>query len=123
MVTLEQLVPKDHLVRKIDKYIDFEFIRDETNAYYCQDNGRPAVDPVRLFKIILLGYLFGIPSERKLVKEIDVNVAYRWFLKMGLTEKPIDASTLSQTASVDSTEQIFLNECLPASLNKLLARV
>ncbi|WP_282111343.1 transposase, partial [Shewanella algicola] len=52
--------------------------------------------PVRLFKIMLLGYLFGIPSERKLIKEIEVNVAYRWFLRMGLTEKVIDASTLSQ---------------------------
>ncbi len=91
MVTLEQLVPKDHLVRKIDKAIDFEFIRDEVAHLYCANNGRPAVDPVRQFKIMLLGYIFGIPSKRKLIKEIEVNVAYRWFLKMGLTEKVIDA--------------------------------
>ena len=62
MISLEQLVPKDHLVRKVAKAIDFEFIRDEVAHLYCQDNGRPAVDPVRLFKIMLLGYLFGIES-------------------------------------------------------------
>lgn len=114
MVTLEQLVPKEHLVRKIDKAIDFEFIRDEVAHLYCHNNGRPAVDPVRLFKIMLLGYLFGIPSERKLMKEIEVNVAYRWFLRMGLTEKVIDASTLSQNRirrfnDTDVFERIFTN--------------
>ncbi|TNH24827.1 transposase, partial [Testudinibacter sp. TR-2022] len=64
MVTLEQLVPKDHLVRKIDQAIDFEFIRDEVAHLYCHNNGRPAIDPVRLFKMMLLGYIFGIKSER-----------------------------------------------------------
>ena len=112
MISLEQLVPKDHLVRKIDKAIDFEFIRDEVAHLYCQDNGRPAVDPVRLFKIMLLGYIFGIKSERQLVKEIEVNVAYRWFLRMSLTEKVIDASTLSQNRirrfnGTDVFERIF----------------
>lgn len=112
MVTLEQLVPKDHLVRKVDKAIDFEFIREEVAHLYCSDNGRPPVDPVRLFKIMLLGYLFGISSERRLVKEIEVNVAYRWFLRMGLTEKVIDASTLSQNRirrfnNTDVFERIF----------------
>lgn len=96
LVSIEQLVPPDHLVRKVDAAIDFEFIRDLVKDCYCLDNGRPPVDPVRLFKIMLLGYLFGVPSERKLVKEIQVNAAYRWFLGMSLTEKVIDASTLSQ---------------------------
>ena len=112
MISLEQLVPKDHLVRKVAKAIDFEFIRDEVAHLYCHDNGRPAVDPVRLFKIMLLGYLFGIKSERQLVKEIEVNVAYRWFLGMSLTEKVIDASTLSQNRlrrfnGTDVFERIF----------------
>ena len=114
MVTLEQLVPQDHLLRKITATIDFEFIREEVRHLYCENNGRPAVDPVRLFKIMLLGYLFGIPSERKLVKEIEVNVAYRWFLGMGLTEKVIDASTLSQNRirrfnGTDVFENVFYN--------------
>ncbi|WP_233081970.1 IS1182 family transposase [Rheinheimera soli] len=96
MVTLEQLVPKDHLVRKIDTAIDFEFIRTEVAHLYCKDNGRPAIDPVVLFKIMLLGYIFGVPSERRLIQEIEVNVAYRWFLRLSLTDKVPDASTLSQ---------------------------
>lgn len=95
-ITLDEMVPEDHLVRKIDAAISFDFIHDTVAHLYCPDNGRPAIDPVRLIKMMLLGYLFGIPSERRLVKEIQVNVAYRWFLRMGLTEKVPDASTLSQ---------------------------
>ena len=97
MVTLESLVPQDHLLRKIDQFISFEFIRDKVRDLYCPDNGRPAVDPVTLFKMLFIGYLFGIPSERRLVQEIQVNVAYRWFLRLRLTDKVIDASTFSQT--------------------------
>lgn len=96
MVTLEQLVPTDHLLRLIDQYIRFDFIRDATQHLYCQNNGRPAIDPVVLFKMLFIGYLFGIRSERHLVKEIQVNVAYRWFLGLRLTDKVPDASTLSQ---------------------------
>lgn len=111
-ITLDELVPEDHLVRKIDAAIDFEFIRDAVAHLYCPDNGRPAIDPVRLIKMMLPGYLFGIPSERRLVKEIQVNTAYRWFLRMSLTEKVPDASTLSQNRirrfnGSDVFQQIF----------------
>lgn len=80
MVTLEELVPQDHLLRKIDKFISFDFIRDKVRHCYCQGNGRPAIDPVLFFKMLFIGYLFGIRSERRLVQEIHLNVAYRWFL-------------------------------------------
>lgn len=96
MVTLEELVPADHLLRKIDKVIDFSFIHDLTAPLYCADNGRPPLDPTLMFKALFLGYLFGVRSERQLVREIEVNVAYRWFLAMKLTDKVFDASTLSQ---------------------------
>lgn len=96
MVTLEQLVPKDHLLRLIDRHIEFDFIRERTAHLYCADNGRPALDPVLLFKMLFIGYLFGVRSERQLVKEVQVNVAYRWFLGLRLTDKVPDASTLSQ---------------------------
>jgi transposase len=96
MVTLEQLVPADHLLRKIAATIDFSFIHSRVAHLYCPDNGRPAVDPVVLFKILLIGYLFGVRSERQLMREIAVNVAYRWFLDMRLTDAVPDASTLSQ---------------------------
>lgn len=96
MVTLEELVPKDHLLRLIDRHIDFAFIREATRHLYCDNNGRPAIDPVQLFKMLFIGYLFGVRSERQLVRDIQVNVAYRWFLDLSLTDKVPDASTLSQ---------------------------
>jgi transposase len=96
MVTLDGLVPKDHLLRKIDAVIDFSFIHDRVAGLYCPDNGRPPLDPTCMFKALFLGYLFGIRSERQLVREIEVNVAYRWFLRLKLTDRVFDASTLSQ---------------------------
>ncbi|MCK4869197.1 MAG: IS1182 family transposase, partial [Alphaproteobacteria bacterium] len=96
MVTLESLVPTDHLLRKIEAVIDFSFIHDRVAGLYCPDNGRPALDPVLMFKALFVGYLFGVRSERQLVREIEVNVAYRWFLGLRLTENVFDASTLSQ---------------------------
>ncbi len=96
MVTLDSLVPKDHLLRKIDAVIDFSFIHDRVAGLCCADNGRPALDPTLMFKALFIGYLFGIRSERQLVREIEVNVAYRWFLRMKLTDGVFDASTLSQ---------------------------
>lgn len=112
MVTLEELVPSDHLLRKIARHIDFEFIRPATQHLYSADNGRPAVDPVMLFKMLFIGYLFGVRSERQLIREIQVNVAYRWFLDLSLTDKVPDASTLSQNrrrrfAETDIEQVIF----------------
>jgi transposase len=96
MVTLEELVPSNHLLRQIEAALDFSFIRERVRHLYCADNGRPALDPVLLFKALLIGYLFGIRSERQLMREIQVNVAYRWFLGLRLTDKVPDASTISQ---------------------------
>jgi len=96
MVSLDGLVPKDHLLRKIDAVIDFSFIHDRVAGLYCPDNGRPPLDPTVMFKALFIGYLFGVRSERQLVREIEVNVAYRWFLGLKLTDPVFDASTLSQ---------------------------
>jgi transposase len=96
MVSLDGLVPKDHLLRKIDAVIDFSFIHGRVAGLYCLDNGRPPLDPTLMFKALFIGYLFGVRSERQLVREIEVNVAYRWFLGLKLTDPVFDASTLSQ---------------------------
>lgn len=96
MVLLEDLVPKNHLLRKIDKYIDFSFIDELTRDLYCSDNGRPALDPIVLFKMLFVGYIFGIRSERRLVQEIEVNIAYRWFVGFDLDDKIPDHSVFSQ---------------------------
>ena len=95
-VSLEELVPKDHLLRKIEAAVDFSFIHDLTAPLYCADNGRPPLDPTLMFKALFIGYLFGVRSERQLVREIEVNLAYRWFLGLRLTDPVFDASTLSQ---------------------------
>jgi transposase len=95
-VCIDELVPKDHLLRKIEKTVDFSFIHGLVKDLYCPDNGRPALDPTLLFKLLFLGYLFGVRSERQLIREVQVNVAYRWFLGLNLTDKVPDASTLSQ---------------------------
>lgn len=95
MISIDQLVPEDHIVRKIDEKIDFNFIYDRVKPFYCEDNGRPPIDPVMLFKMMLVGYFFGIRSERQLEKEIQTNVAYRWFLGLNLTDKVPHHSTIS----------------------------
>ena len=122
MVTLEDLVPAEHLVRKIETAIDFEFIRDKVRHLYCPNNGRPAIDPVMLFKMILLGYLFGVRSERQLMREIQVNTAYRWFLRLRLTDKVPDASTISQNRrrrfSDSSVYQDIFDEIVVQAMNK-----
>jgi len=112
MVTLESLVPADHLLRKVEAAIDFRFIRDLTEGLYCPENGRPPIPPEVLFKALFIGYLFGIRSERQLMREIEVNVAYRWFLGLRLTDRVFDASTFSQNRrrrfdATDVAQQIF----------------
>lgn len=95
-VCIDELVPADHLLRKIDVQVDFSFIHALVKDLYCDNNGRPALDPTLMFKLLFIGYLFGVRSERQLMREVQVNVAYRWFLGLSLTDKIPDASTLSQ---------------------------
>lgn len=87
IVCIEDLVPENHILRDIDKAIDFSFIYDEVKELYCEDNGRPSIDPVVLFKIVMIQYTFGIRSMRQTIKEIEVNMAYRWFLGYDMLEK------------------------------------
>ena len=84
-VRIEDLVPQNHLLRKIQAIFDSDFIRERAAAYYAK-RGRPAIDPVVLVKMELIAYLYGIRSDRRLVEEIRVNLAYRWFLGLGLTD-------------------------------------
>jgi transposase len=95
IVGIEGLVPKDHLLRKIEKAADFQEVYGMVEQYYCADNGRPAADPVVLVKICLIQHLFGIPSLRQTLREVEVNLAYRWFLGLDLTTKPPHFATVS----------------------------
>ena len=95
VIDLEALVPKDHLLRKVEKVMDYEWLYEKLEPYYCHDNGRPGIDPVVLIKMALIQHLFGIPSLRQTYRDIIVNLAYRWFLGYGLLEEIPHFSTVS----------------------------
>ena len=95
-ITIEDLVPEVHFLRKLENTVDFSFIYDEVRDLYCSNNGRPGIDPVVLVKYLLVGYLYGIESERRIEQEIQVNMAYRWFLGLDLDDRVPDHSTISQ---------------------------
>ncbi|MGG1600235.1 MULTISPECIES: IS1182 family transposase [Paenibacillus] len=95
LVCIEHMVPEDHLLRHIHKHMDFSFITEKVRPYYSETHGRPSIDPVMFFKMLFIGYLYGIRSERQLEQEINLNVAYRWFLGIGLSKKAPDHSTIS----------------------------
>ena len=87
IVDTESLVPANHLLRKIDAAVDFGKIYDMVEPLYCADNGRPSVDPVVLFKMVLIQHLYGLTSLRRTAEEVSLNVAYRWFLGYRLQEE------------------------------------
>ncbi|MPZ51105.1 MAG: IS1182 family transposase [Dehalococcoidia bacterium] len=94
-LSLERLVPDDHLLRLIANAVDFAFIRPLCRPFYSH-TGRPSVDPVVLFKMLLIGYLYGITSERRLARELSLNLAYRWFLGYDFDQPTPDHSVLSK---------------------------
>ena len=95
MFCMDDLVPQDHLLRLIDQAIDWSFIYELVIDKYSADNGRP-MDPVMLIKIPFIQYLYGIRSMRQTVKEIEVNVAYRWFLGLEMMDKVPHFSTFGK---------------------------
>lgn len=108
----EELVPQNHILREIDAAVDFSFIYELTKDMYSNETGRPSVDPIVLFKIVIIQYLFGIKSMRQTIKEIEVNIAYRWFIGYELVEKIPHFSTFGKNYSrrfqgTDIFEKIF----------------
>ena len=95
-VDIESLIPENHLLRKIERMVSFDFIYDLLAPYYPA-TGRPSVDPVSMFKMLLIGYLYGIKSERRLVEEVQLNIAYRWFCGFELDDTIPNHSTFSKT--------------------------
>lgn len=95
-VDIESLIPETHLLRKIERMVSFDFIYDLLAPYYPA-TGRPSVDPVSMFKMLLIGYLYGIKSERRLAEEVQLNIAYRWFCGFELDDTIPNHSTFSKT--------------------------
>jgi transposase len=94
-LSLDRLVPDDYLLRQIANAVDFSFIRPLCRPFYSH-TGRPSVDPVVLFKMMLVGYIYGITSERRLAREISLNLGYRWFLGYDFDQPTPDHSVLSK---------------------------
>ena len=95
-VDIESLIPETHLLRKIERMVSFDSIYGLLAPYYPA-TGRPSVDPVSMFKMLLIGYLYGIKSERRLVEEVQLNIAYRWFCGFELDDTIPNHSTFSKT--------------------------
>lgn len=111
MVDLEGLVPKEHLLRKIDTAVDFTALYQKVEELYSEEQGRPSVDPVVLFKMVLIQHLYGLGSLRRTADEVSLNVAYRWFLGYPLQEETPHFSTVSYNFrhrfTSETVEQVF----------------
>ena len=95
MLCTDMLVPREHLLRKIDAAVNFARIYELVEDLYCEDNGRPSCDPVVLFKLVLIQHLFGIRSLRQTMRDAEVNVAYRWFLGYTMSQQLPHFATIS----------------------------
>jgi transposase len=91
----DAFVPENHILRKIDKAVDFTKIYKIVEELYCKDNGRPSIDPVVLFKMVLIQHLYGLSSLRRTAEEVKMNVAYRWFIGYTMNEETPHFSTIS----------------------------
>jgi len=93
--SLDEHVPQDHLLRSVDRFVDLDDIRQYLAEFYS-NTGRPSIDPELLIRMLLVGYCFGIRSERRLCEEVHLNLAYRWFCRLDLTDRVPDHSTFSK---------------------------
>ena len=120
---LEQMVPEDHLLRKINAVLDLKDLRSYLAPYYSPI-GRPSIDPELMIRILLVGYCFGIRSERRLCEEISLNLAYRWFCKLDIEDSVPNHSTFSKTRhgrfrESDALRYVFeqvLEQCMAEGL-------
>src|ERR1051325_6154278 len=93
--SLERHVPADHMLRSIDRFVDLSGVRAHLQPFYSEI-GRPSVDPELMIRMLLVGYCFGIRSERRLCEEVHLKLAYRWFCRLGLEGEVPDHSTFSK---------------------------
>ena len=96
---LETFIPQDHYLRKLDGVLDLSFVHEAVRDRYCQDNGRPSIDPEVIIRLFLIQAMEGIPRVRELMRQVQVNLAYRWFIGYELEESLPDHSTLSKALS------------------------
>jgi transposase len=120
---LDEVVPADHLVRQIDGVLDLGWVHRELASYYSH-TGRPSIDPVLMIRMLIVGYVFAIRSERRLCAEVQVNLAYRWFCKLGIEDKIPDHSVFCRARherfrESDALRRVFegvVTMCIAAGL-------
>jgi len=108
--SLERHVPDNHLLRKIDRFVDLSEVRTHLEPYYSE-TGRPSIDPELMMRMLIVGYCFGIRSERRLCDEVHLNLAYRWFCRLGLDGDVPDHPTSPRTDTAASARAISCASC------------
>ena len=117
---LDKVVPADHLVRQIDGVLDLDWVHKELAPYYSH-TGRPSIDPVLMIRMLLVGYVFAIRSERQLCSEVRVNLAYRWFCKLGIEDGIPDHSVFSRARHERFRQSEALRRVFESVVSKCIA--
>ena len=118
--SIERHVPQDHLLRAIDRFVDLSEIRRDLAPFYSS-TGRPSIDPELLIRMLLVGYCFGVRSERRLCEEVHLNLAYRWFCRLGLDADVPDHSTFSKNRHGRFRESDLLRKLFEAVVRRCMA--
>jgi len=118
--TLEDHVPEDHLLRSIDRFVELSGVRRQLEPYYSAI-GRPSIDPELMIRMLLIGYCCGIRSERRLCQEVSLNLAYRWFCRLELTDPVPDHSTFSKHRHGRFRDSDLLRKLFEASVRRCMA--
>lgn len=117
---LDDHVPENHMLRQIDRFLDFDDIRRKMAPFYCSI-GRPSVDPELMIRMLIVGYCLAIRSERRLCEEVHLNLAYRWFCRLGLEGKVPDHSTFSLNRNGRFRESDILRHVFEATVRRCMA--
>src|SRR5262252_84630 len=116
---LDKHVPADHLLRGIDRFLDLNQLRQRLEPFYSH-TGRPSIDPELMIRMLLVGYCFGIRSERRLCEEVHLNLAYRWFCRLGLDGEVPDHSTFSKNRHGRFRQSDLLRRVFEAVLRRCI---
>jgi transposase len=117
---LEDHVPDDHLLRRIDRFLDLSDVRQKLKSFYCSI-GRPSIDPELMIRMLIVGYCLAIRSERRLCEEVHLNLAYRWFCRLGLEGQVPDHSTFSRNRHGRFRQSNILRHIFEAVVRRCMA--
>jgi transposase len=118
--SLEDHIPAEHLLRAIDRFVDLSSVRAHLRPFYSE-TGRPSIDPELMIRMLIVGYCLGIRSERRLCEEVHLNLAYRWFCRLGLDGAVPDHSTFSKNRHGRFRDSDLLREVFEATVRRCMA--